>query len=66
MRPEVISIAAVRKQVGLPTASFSNTNAQVDYAGIGYNVHSFKPGGGMHQMSGKSRDMMKDSVCMQL
>jgi hypothetical protein len=53
MRPEVISIAALRKNVGLPTARFSNTNAQVDYAGIGYSVHSFKPGGGMQRMSGK-------------
>jgi len=61
MRPEVISIAALRKNVGLPTASFSNTNAQVDYAGIGYSVHSFKPGGGMQRMSGTS--MATPHVC---
>ena len=54
MRPEVISIAAVGKFIGLPTAWFSNTNAQVDYAGIGEDVHSFKPGGGLQQMSGES------------
>jgi hypothetical protein len=53
MRPEVISVAAVVKQRGLPTASFSNSNAQVDYAGIGQWVHSFKPGGGLQQMSGE-------------
>lgn len=54
MRPEVVSIGAVGKFVGLPTAWFSNSNAQVDYAGIGEDVHSFKPGGGLQQMSGKS------------
>ncbi len=54
MRPECISIAAVGKYHGLPTAWFSNSKAKVDYAGIGEDVHSFKPGGGLHQMSGKS------------
>ena len=54
MRPEVISVAAVQKDTGLPIASFSNSNDQVDYAGIGQWVHSFKPGGGLQLMSGKS------------
>jgi len=55
MRPEVVSIAAVSKSDGLPVASFSDSNAQVDseYAGVGVNVHSFMPGGGFKQMSGK-------------
>ena len=53
MRKEVLSIAAVGKYEGLPVAWFSNSNAQVDYSGIGEDVHSFKPGGGLQQMSGK-------------
>jgi subtilisin family serine protease len=61
MRPEVVSIGAVGKFVGLPTAWFSNSNAQVDYAGIGEDVHSFKPGGGLQQMSGTS--MATPHVC---
>ena len=42
MNPKVVSVAAVGKKNDLPTASFSNTNAEVDYAGIGVNVISFK------------------------
>lgn len=53
MRPEVVSIAAVSKRENLPVARFSNGNAQVDYSGIGVNVHSFMPGGGFKQMSGR-------------
>ena len=44
MNPKVVSTAAVGKNNDLPTASFSNTNAEVDYAGIGVNVISFKAG----------------------
>jgi len=54
MRPEVACIAAVSKRDNLPVAYFSNTNAQVDYAGIGVDVQSFKPEGGFQKMSGKS------------
>ena len=54
MNPEVVSVAAVSKRDNLPVARFSNTNAQVDYAGIGVNVQSFKPDGGVQQLSGKS------------
>lgn len=52
--PECISIAAVSKRNGLPVARFSNSNAQVDYAGIGVDVVSMKPGGGFQTMSGTS------------
>jgi subtilisin family serine protease len=41
--PECISVAAVSKSENLPVAYFSNTNPQVDYAGIGVDVVSFKP-----------------------
>jgi len=51
---ECISVAAVSKKNGLPVAVFSNSNSQVDYAGIGVNVVSFKPGGGYQNMSGTS------------
>lgn len=51
---ECISIAAVSKAKGLPVALFSNSNPQVDYAGIGVDVVSFKPGGGFQIMSGTS------------
>ncbi|CAB9530509.1 Subtilisin-like protease 1 (Fragment) [Seminavis robusta] len=51
---ECISVAAVSKKDGFPVAVFSNSNAQVDYAGIGVDVVSFKPGGGYQQMSGTS------------
>lgn len=51
---ECISVAAVSKKNGLPVAVFSNSNAQVDYAGIGVDVVSFKPSGGYQKMSGTS------------
>lgn len=51
---ECISIAAVSKKKGFPVAVFSNSNAQVDYSGIGVDVLSFKPGGGFQEMSGTS------------
>lgn len=47
-------MAAVSKEDGLPVAYFSNTNPQIDFAGIGVNVVSFKPGGGYQGMSGTS------------
>lgn len=49
-----ISIAAVQKRNGFPVAVFSNSNSEVDYAGIGVDVVSFKPGGGYQEMSGTS------------
>lgn len=49
-----MSIAAVSKKDGFPVAYFSNSNSQVDYAGIGVDVVSFKPGGGYQIMSGTS------------
>ena len=45
---------SVAKKLGFPVAFFSNTNAQVDYAGIGVDVVSMKPGGGFREMSGTS------------
>ena len=54
MWPECISIGAVSKAEGLPVAFFSSSNPEVDYAGIGVNVVSFKPGGGYQEMSGTS------------
>ena len=51
---ECISIAAVSKRNGFPVAVFSNSNAQVEYAGIGVDVTSFKPFGGYQIMSGTS------------
>lgn len=51
---EVFSIAAVSKEDDLPVISFSNSNPQVDFAGIGVDVLSYKPGGGLHLMSGTS------------
>jgi len=56
MWPECINVAAVGKSDGLPVARFSNTNSQVDYAGIGVDVVSLKPfpAGGRHTMSGTS------------
>uniref|UniRef100_A0A7S4J354 subtilisin n=1 Tax=Odontella aurita TaxID=265563 RepID=A0A7S4J354_9STRA len=51
---EVISVAAAAKEEGLPVAYFSNSNPQVDYAGIGVDVVSMKPGGGFQTMSGTS------------
>ena len=54
MWPECISISAVSKAEGLPIAFFSSSNPEVDYAGIGVHVVSFKPGGGYQEMSGTS------------
>ena len=54
MRPEVISIAAVKKKENLPVADFSNSNDEVDYAQVGFDVLSFKPGGGLQIKDGKS------------
>jgi len=51
---ETISIAAVSKNKNLPVVNFSNSNPTVDYAGIGLNVTSFKPGGGFFTISGTS------------
>lgn len=51
---ECTSIAAVSKRNGFPVAVFSNSNSLVDYAGIGVDVVSFKPGGGYQSMSGTS------------
>jgi len=54
--PETISIAAVAKKDGLPHAYFSNTNPQVDYAALGWQVQSLKAGTTTetHEMSGTS------------
>jgi len=51
----------VSKKNGFPVAVFSNSNSQVDYAGIGVDVVSFKPGGGLQTMSGTS--MASPHVC---
>eukprot|EP00553_Chaetoceros_curvisetus_P001087 CAMPEP_0204612538 /NCGR_PEP_ID=MMETSP0717-20131115/632_1 /ASSEMBLY_ACC=CAM_ASM_000666 /TAXON_ID=230516 /ORGANISM="Chaetoceros curvisetus" /LENGTH=364 /DNA_ID=CAMNT_0051624667 /DNA_START=51 /DNA_END=1145 /DNA_ORIENTATION=+ len=51
---ETISIAAVSKRDGLPVAEFSNTNSLIDYAGIGVDVVSMRPGGSFQKMSGTS------------
>ena len=51
---ETISVAAVKKEAGLPVANFSEGNPQVDFAGIGVDVVSFKPGGGYQTMRGTS------------
>lgn len=51
---ECISVAALQKKDGLPVARFSNSNDKVDYAGIGVNVLSLKPGGGVFRLSGTS------------
>mmetsp|Transcript_6557 Transcript_6557/g.12358 ORF Transcript_6557/g.12358 Transcript_6557/m.12358 type:complete len:366 (+) Transcript_6557:137-1234(+) len=51
---ECISVAAVQKRDGLPVATFSSSNAQVDYSGIGVNVLSLKPGGDVMRLSGTS------------
>ena len=53
MIPECLSIAAVAKEEDLPVAYFSNSNVEVDYAGIGVNVISFKVGGGDTAKSGE-------------
>jgi len=51
---ECISVGAVSKRNGFPVAVFSSSNPFVDYAGIGVDVVSFKPGGGFQIMSGTS------------
>jgi subtilisin family serine protease len=51
---ECLSIAAVSKKDGMPVAPFSNSNVEVDYAGIGVDVISMKPYGGFQKMSGTS------------
>lgn len=51
---ETISVAAVRKEAGLPPANFSESNAKVSFSGIGKDVISLKPGGGHQIMSGTS------------
>lgn len=56
---ETISIAAVSKNKNLPVVNFSNSNPTVDYAGIGLNVTSFKPGGGFFTISGEYTYLIK-------
>ena len=51
---ETISVAACRKEEGLPSTNFSESNAQVTYSGIGRDVVSLKPLGGLQVMSGTS------------
>jgi subtilisin family serine protease len=51
---ETISVAAVKKEGRLPVAYFSESNPEVDYAAIGVDVVSFKPGGGYQSMQGTS------------
>lgn len=58
---QAISVGAVAKQKGLPTARFSNSNSQVDYAGIGQNVNSFSTSGVFVSKSGTS--MASPHVC---
>ena len=51
---ETISVAAVRKGKGLPSTTFSESNAEITYSGIGRDVISLKPNGGLQAMSGTS------------
>jgi len=51
---QCINVAAVAKQEGAPVARFSNSNSQVDYAGIGVDVKSFAPNGGYKLKKGTS------------
>jgi len=51
---ETISVAAVRKEEGLPATNFSESNSDVTYSGIGRDVISLKPYGGFQTMSGTS------------
>ncbi|KAG7344660.1 subtilisin-like serine protease [Nitzschia inconspicua] len=51
---ETISVAAVKKAGKLPVAYFSESNPQVDFAAIGVDVVSLKPGGGFQSMQGTS------------
>ncbi len=57
----VISVANVAKKDNLPTAKKSNSNVQIDYAGIGVKVNSFKPDGTFTELSGTS--MASPHVC---
>jgi major intracellular serine protease len=61
---ETISVAAVKKVNGLPVAKFSESNPQVDFAGIGVDVTSLKPGGGFQKMSGTSMVSYLDLSCI--
>jgi subtilisin family serine protease len=53
---ETISVAAVHKEDGflLDATTFSESNSSINYSGIGSNVVSLKPGGGIQTMSGTS------------
>lgn len=51
---ETISVAAVKKAGKLPVAYFSESNPEVDFAAIGVDVTSLKPGGGYQSMQGTS------------
>lgn len=51
---KAISVAAVSKKNGLPTAKFSSSNFEVDYAGIGVDVWSFRNNGRFIPNSGTS------------
>lgn len=51
---ETISVAAVQKEDGLPATNFSESNSKIDFSGIGRDVISLKPGGGLQSMSGTS------------
>mmetsp|Transcript_31181 Transcript_31181/g.47560 ORF Transcript_31181/g.47560 Transcript_31181/m.47560 type:complete len:569 (+) Transcript_31181:90-1796(+) len=42
---ETISIAAVKKERGLPAMSYSSSNPQVDYAAVGDQIKSYQAGG---------------------
>jgi len=62
MNSKTISVAAVDKKKGLPTADFSNTNDAIDYAGIGVDVISFEAlSEGYKRMNGTS--MASPHVC---
>jgi len=58
---DAISVAAISKKDNLPVASFSESNDQVDYAGIGVGVLSFKPDGNYQRFDGTS--MASPHVC---
>jgi len=51
---ECISVAAVSKHKNQLVCDFSNSNPEVDYAGIGMKVTSFRAGGGCMTLSGTS------------
>jgi len=62
MNNKTVSVAAVHKENGLRTASWSNTNDAVDYAGIGVDVISFEAlSEGYMKMNGTS--MASPHVC---